>query len=72
MDSPTLHDRLVMYVILRSASPRHLALFSLVFTNSVSLNLVTIRNGLNRSWLFYVASRFLLIFIGLYFISFAL
>ena len=31
---------LVMRVILRSASPRHLALFSLVFTYSVSLNLV--------------------------------
>ena len=29
-----------MRVILRSASPRHLALFSLVFTYSVSLNLV--------------------------------
>ena len=29
-----------MRVILRSGSPRHLALFSLVFTYSVSLNLV--------------------------------
>ena len=57
-----------MRVILRSASSRHLALFSLVFTYSVSLNLFTIRSGPYLSLLFYEVSRFLLIFILLGFI----
>ena len=38
-------DRLVMRVILRSASPRQLALFTLVFTYSVTLNLDAFCNG---------------------------
>ena len=57
-----------MRVILRSASPRHLALFSLVFTYSVSLNLIAIRSGPYLSQLFSVASRFLLIIMLLGFI----
>ena len=64
-----------MRVILRSASPRQLALFSLVFTYSVSFNFVTICTGPYVSRLFHVASRFLLVFmhvIRLYFICFAL
>ena len=48
-----------MRVILQSALPRHLALFSLVFTYSVSLNLITTRN---------VTSCFPLIFMLLGFI----
>ena len=51
-----------MRVILRSASPRHLALFSLIFAYSVSLNFVPICTGPYVSLLFYVASRFLLVF----------
>ena len=61
-------DRLVMRVILRSASPRQLALFSLVFTYSVSLNFVALCTGPYLSCLFYVASRFLLLFMLLGFI----
>ena len=51
-----------MRVTLRSASPRQLALFSLVITYSVSLNFVTICTGPYVSYLFYVASCFLLFF----------
>ena len=61
-------DRLVMRVILRSASPRQLALFSLVFTYSVSLNFVAFCTGPYLPCLFYVASRFLLLFMLLGFI----
>ena len=61
-------DRLVMRVILRSASPRQLALFSLIFTYSVSLNFVAFCTGPYLSCLFYVASRFLLLFMLLGFI----
>ena len=61
-----------MRVILRSASPRQLALFSLVFTYSVSLNFVTICTGPYVSLLFYVASRFLLVFMLLGFVLFVL
>ena len=61
-----------MRVILRSASRRQLALFSLVFTYSVSLNFVTICTGPYVSQLFYVASRFLLVFMLLGFILFVL
>ena len=57
-----------MRVILRSASSRQLALFSLVFTYSASLNFVTICTGPYVSLLFYVASRFLLFFMLLSFI----
>ena len=57
-----------MRVILRSASPRQLALFSLVFAYSVSLNFVIICTGPYVSYLFYVASRFLLVFMLLGFI----
>ena len=52
-----------MRVILRSASPCQLALFSLVFTYiSFSLNFVIICTGPYVFLLFYVASRFLLVF----------
>ena len=51
-----------MCVILQSALPRHLALFSLVFTYSVSLNHITILSGPYHSKLFYVTSCFPLIF----------
>ena len=40
------NDRLAMRVILQSASMSQLALFSLVFTYSVSLNFITICTGL--------------------------
>ena len=52
-----------MRVILRSASPCQLALFSLVFNYSVSLNFGTICTGPYGSLVFYVASRFLLVFV---------
>ena len=52
-----------MRAIVRSASPRQLALFSSVFTYSVSLNFVPICTGPFVSKLFYVASLFLLAFI---------
>ena len=51
-----------MRVILPSALPCQLALFSLVFTYSVSLNFVIICTGPYVFLLFYVASRFLLVF----------
>ena len=51
-----------MCVILQLALPRHLALFSLVFTYSVSLNHITILSGPYHSKLFYVTSCFPLIF----------
>ena len=57
-----------MRVILRSVSPRQLTLFSLVFNYSLSLNFVTICTGPYVSLLFYVASRFLLVFMLLGFI----
>ena len=57
-----------MRVILRSASPRQLALFSLVFAYSVSLNFVTICTSPYVPQLFYVTSRFLLVFMLLSFI----
>ena len=52
-----------MRAIVRSASPRQLVLFSLVFTYSVILNFVAICTGPFVSKLFYVASVFLLVFI---------
>ena len=63
-----------MRVILRSASPRQLALFSLVFNYSVSLNFVTICTGPYVSLLFYSSISFsaLIHVIRLYFISLAL
>ena len=61
-------DRLVMRVILRSASPRQLALVTLVFTYSVSLNFVAFCTGPYVSYQFYVASRFLLVFMLLGFV----
>ena len=51
-----------MCVILQLALPRHLALFSLVFTYSVSLNHITILSGPYHSKLFYVTSCFPIIF----------
>ena len=57
-----------MCVILQSALPRHLALFSLVFTYSVSLNHITILSGPYHSKLFYVTSCFPLTFTLLSFI----
>ena len=51
-----------MRVILQSASPRQLALFSLVFSYSVSLYFVTTCTGPFVPKLFYAASRFLLLF----------
>ena len=57
-----------MSVILRSASPRQLALFSLIFAYSVSFNFVPICTGPYVSLLFYVASCFLLVFMLLGFI----
>ena len=61
-----------MRVILQWASPSQLALFSLVFNYSVSLNFGNICTGPYVSLLFYVASRFLLVFTAVYFISLAL
>jgi len=57
-----------MSVILWSASPRQFALFSLVFTYSVSLNFFTICTGPYVSQLFYATSRILLVFMLLGFI----
>ena len=57
-----------MCVILQSALPHHLALFSLVFTYSVSLNHITILSGPYHSKLFYVASCFPLTFMLLGFL----
>ena len=57
-----------MRIILRSTSPRQLALFSLVFAYSVTLNFVTTCTGLYVPSLFYVESRFLLVFMLLGFI----
>ena len=57
-----------MCVILQSALPRHLALFSLVFTYSVSLNHITILSDPYHSKLFYVTSCFPLPFMLLSFI----
>ena len=64
-----------MRVILRSASPRQLALFSLVFTYSVSLNFVTMHLYWSLCFLAILCSISFsarIHVIRLYFISFAL
>ena len=66
-------DRLVMRVILRSASPRQLALFTLVFTYFVSLNFVAFCTGpCFLAILCSISFSARIHVIRLYFISFAL
>ena len=66
--------RLVLCIILRSASPCHLALVSLVFTCSVSLNLVTMRSDpyLSQPFLCSISFSPHILVIKLYIFSFAL